>query len=122
MSSVRDENLKFEQQLIALEDEIQRIEGGQNVSSNESPAEELLPSSSAKGPEHQQEQALNALLLASQTERERLAAVLSASEERRASLQSELTIALDKLSESGELCLELTERLGTAEVWCFCTA
>lgn len=121
ISSLSKENQKFEQQYVALEVHIQRIEGHQNVSNLES-RRDVLGDGTGKGHNYQHrgaanpDMALSGLLLASQSERGQLATVLSASEERTASLQSQLNVAREQVFKSEQLSCELRERLDAAEV------
>lgn len=119
LACLSEKNKRFEQQHAALEGKVQSTNGGNIVSDTVSGSGEALALASADLPGSDMgsdAKALNALLFTSKNERDQLATVLSASEERGSSLKSQLNVALKQVSESEQVSYELRARLDAAEV------
>lgn len=108
-----EEKQEYEHQLAVLEEQFQ--------TSRTSDASSVETEVTFRVGVHQQaghsEQAMQALLVTAQSEKDQLATILSASEERSAKLQSELAATQELASESERLAQELRERTNAAEVW-----
>lgn len=113
LASLGEDNQRVEQQRAALESRIQRMDGettGFSTVAGSAGAEQQDGAVDSEG------KALNALLFTATNERDQLATVLSASEERGSSLQSQLSSALKQVSESEQASRELKAQLEAAEV------
>jgi chromosome segregation ATPase len=118
LASLRDEKQSFEQQVIAIEKLVQQED--QRPRGVEFRVEALVPGNRNLTALQQQHggptQAMNSLLLASQSERDELAAVLTACEEQNKRLKAQAETALQQASQSKQLSAELREQLHAAEV------